>query len=473
MAKYRSQSRPVFGQKSADFVLQDHRSRCIAQIVDQLDLSSFDKAFKNDGVGRSAFPVRRLIALLVYSFLEGVYSTRRIERYCHENVIYRYLCNDDPPDHSTISRFWKRFGLEIESLFQQVLKMAEKLSLVHYQHVAGDGVRISSMGSRSMLFSHQNAVKTLDKMKARELKNEKINLHLKEKLEKAVPNLEKLKIKGTEPKIEHSTFAHLTEPDARLIKKKDRYISGYNAQAIVDQGNSIVLEAGLVRNSFDRYNGKPILNQMLNKLGIDKIRKADITFDNGYEDEDFFAFASEHQLKLYVPTNDPNDSNLKKRKIKQDKFTPNYEEKKDSYICFDKQIIPFKRVNFLNGLAYGVYERSCAKCQYVNDCIKEKRKRKRVNRPMPWCNNLDEIQKARNSNMRYRIEMFNKMSTEEAREVYSHRIATVEPVFAQIQSNRGFRRFTVWGLEKVYPQWIFICMIHNLFKIAVSQGMVT
>ena len=50
--------------------------------------------------------------------------------------------------------------------------------------------------------------------------------------------------------------------------------------------------------------------------------------------------------------------------------------------------------------------------------------------------------------------------------VYSHRMSTVEPVFANIGSNKGLKRFSLRGKAKVQGQWQLFCMIHNIEKLA-------
>ena len=51
------------------------------------------------------------------------------------------------------------------------------------------------------------------------------------------------------------------------------------------------------------------------------------------------------------------------------------------------------------------------------------------------------------------------------KQVYSHRMSVVEPVFANIGSNKGLRRFSLRGKEKVQGQWRLYCMVHNIEKV--------
>jgi Transposase DDE domain len=52
------------------------------------------------------------------------------------------------------------------------------------------------------------------------------------------------------------------------------------------------------------------------------------------------------------------------------------------------------------------------------------------------------------------------------RRLYSQRIATVEPVFANIRHHKGMRRFTLRGRAKVSTQWNLFCLVHNIEKVA-------
>ena len=52
------------------------------------------------------------------------------------------------------------------------------------------------------------------------------------------------------------------------------------------------------------------------------------------------------------------------------------------------------------------------------------------------------------------------------RQIYSQRIATVEPVFANLRHNKRLDRFTLRGKEKVGTQWRLYRMVHNIEKLA-------
>jgi len=57
------------------------------------------------------------------------------------------------------------------------------------------------------------------------------------------------------------------------------------------------------------------------------------------------------------------------------------------------------------------------------------------------------------------------LTSEAGRELYKHRKATVEPVFAQNKFNRGFRRFQRRGRAAASSEWRFQAATHNLLKL--------
>ncbi len=65
--------------------------------------------------------------------------------------------------------------------------------------------------------------------------------------------------------------------------------------------------------------------------------------------------------------------------------------------------------------------------------------------------------------------MKRKIDSALGRWIYSRRIATVEPVFANLQ-NKGMRRFTLRGRAKESTQWKLFTLVHNIEKIAICAA---
>ena len=139
-----------------------------------------------------------------------------------------------------------------------------------------------------------------------------------------------------------------------------------------------------------------------------------------------------------------------------------YDEKTDEYECpAGKKLKRHTRsYNKRWGTMYVTYRAEkgdCEVCTHREGCISKKGKKgKRKYLFIP-------IESKRRN---YSQEMAAKMDTERGREIYPHRIKIVEPVFANIRTQKRLDSFTLRGKVKVNIQWLLYCMVHNIEKIA-------
>lgn len=107
-----------------DWLPEDHLARFVVEIVDQLDISTLERAYT--GSGSDAYHPRMMLALLFYSYASGVFSSRKIEAATHESVPMRYVAANQHPDHDTICTFRRRFLQPLSTLFVQILEIATR-----------------------------------------------------------------------------------------------------------------------------------------------------------------------------------------------------------------------------------------------------------------------------------------------------------------------------------------------------------
>jgi transposase len=117
----------LFPPDIRDWLLQDHLVRFITEIVSRLDLSPFYSRYNPEGDGRPAYHPAMMTALYFYSCCSGERSSRRIERLCIESVPYRVVSGGLQPDHTTISRFRKKFASGLSALFLQIITLCRKV----------------------------------------------------------------------------------------------------------------------------------------------------------------------------------------------------------------------------------------------------------------------------------------------------------------------------------------------------------
>ncbi|MET1007723.1 MAG: transposase [Propionibacteriaceae bacterium] len=119
----------------------------VIEVIGACDTSAFHAGRRLGGAGRAGFDPDMLLTLLVWAWLQGVHSSRRIERLCSRDIAFRVICAGDVPDHVTIARFRQGSAAGVEQLFEQVLVLASRLGLGQLGVVALDGTKISSPAS--------------------------------------------------------------------------------------------------------------------------------------------------------------------------------------------------------------------------------------------------------------------------------------------------------------------------------------
>lgn len=273
----------------ADYVPADHLSRLVVSLVrESLDLSKIMASYTS-GLGQPPFDPRLMTALLLHGYASGIYSSRRIAKACRERADFMMIVAGDPPDFRTISEFRKRHLKAMAGLFVQVLQLCAKAGLVKLGHVALDGTKIKANASKHKAMSYERMNKreaelqgevdrwlaaaaaadaeedalygdkrgdempdwVADKQKRlakiREAKaaleaeaqaaaeaerKRRTEVEAQRIAEGRKKNGKPAKPPSDEP--EPKTQRNFTDPESRILKTKDGYIQGYNAQAAVD-----------------------------------------------------------------------------------------------------------------------------------------------------------------------------------------------------------------------------------------------
>lgn len=137
----------------------DHPVWLVIAAVGRLDTSAVHAHRRTGGVGRAGYHPDMLLTLLMWAWVQGVRSSRRIERSCEQDIAFRVICAGDIPDHVTISRFRAETAAAMESVFEQVLMLCAKLGMARLGVVALDGVKIGSNASMSANRTEEGLVK--------------------------------------------------------------------------------------------------------------------------------------------------------------------------------------------------------------------------------------------------------------------------------------------------------------------------
>jgi transposase len=141
-----------------EWVPDDHVVWSILGAVDQLDLSAFYGAYRENGQGRGAYEPSMMVALLLYAYARGNRSSRGIERACREDVTYKLITAMRVPDHSTIAEFRRRHETALGGLFSEVLALCGEAGLVEVGVISIDGMKIRANASRGANRTYEKLV---------------------------------------------------------------------------------------------------------------------------------------------------------------------------------------------------------------------------------------------------------------------------------------------------------------------------
>ena len=335
-----------------DYVPADHLSRLIVSLVrEELDLSVIVGSYRS-GLGQPPFDPRLMTALLLHGYASGIYSSRRIARAAVERADFMMIVAGDGPDFRTISEFRRRHLAALAGLFVQVLRLAEKAGLVKLGHVALDGTKIKANASKHKAMSYERMKKREAELKAevdrwlkaaeaadaaedrlygskrgdelpdwvadKQKRLEKIReakAALEAEAKAAAEEEERRRAEAEAKRLaegrkkngptpappkatpDAKTQRNFTDPQSRILKTKDGYIQGYNAQAAVDGKAQIIVAQRLVASMNDQDQLVPLIERIKDNLGR-KPREA--SADAGYLSEANLGALSERGINAYV-----------------------------------------------------------------------------------------------------------------------------------------------------------------------------
>ncbi len=148
------------------FVPPGHLAHFVRDTVrEALDLSAIMGVYKA-GQGQPPYHPGMLVALLLYGYSRGIYSSRQLARACEERVDVMAVTGLNRPDFRTVSDFRKRHLPALRQLFVQVLRLCQTAGLVGLSHVAVDGTKLRANASKHKAMSYKHMVQQEPKLAA-------------------------------------------------------------------------------------------------------------------------------------------------------------------------------------------------------------------------------------------------------------------------------------------------------------------
>lgn len=416
--------------------------------IEAANMVPLDRFVVNErGSGDEQYHPQMLLALLLYCYSHGIFSSRRIEKATWSDVAVRYICANRHPDHDTICTFRVRNRAAIEESFLQILLLAKELRILKLGTVSVDGTKIKANAAIHKSIRYDRAKELEQQLeseigellaraeqedKARDERGDEVSAELERlselrtKMRAAQDELEKRAkdraereqgeyerkvrdrndrngkskgrfIKEPKDKPEDAEQANLTDADSRIMRKSKRseYIQGYNAQAVVDADGTMLILASRVTNNASDAN-----ELAQDVLAIHEAVGAPVTVlaDKGYANEAPVRDLQRHLMMVLVPLASEAAQIPRRHDFRPSSGTPPSKAEKP-------------------------YEKGWVK------------------------------------------DMRSTMATDESKRLYRLRKQSVEPVFGIIKQALGFRQFLLRGLGKVALEWGLVACAYNLKRL--------
>ena len=477
-------------------------------VSERMDLSAFHPKYKNDLGGRAAYDPAILLKIILFAYSKGITSSREIEWCCRTNIIFKALSCDTVPHFTTIANFVSSYPKAMEALFEQVLLICHEEGLLGNELFAIDGCKMSSnaakewSGTFSELEQKREKIqrqiqhcmkehKKLDRRRSDERERAKRLDQMCNTLDKASEKIERF-LKRACPRMGQGkrlkeVKSNITDNGSCKMTTSKGTIQGYNGIAAVDKKHQIVVEAKVFGEGQEHHTLKPVLESLserYRRTGISKDlykTKVIVTADTGFSNDENNRYLKENKINAYIPDNAfrSRDPKFKDQKTKYGKRHQDKPKIRDvipaSEFSFDPEkmicICPAgERLSFygqrsdINGQATAYFAgrlSQCRHCDIKSQCMHNPSSadlRTGAGRQVSF-QITGQRKRTATDWMKRRVD------SRVGKQIYSHRMSVVEPVFGNIGTNKGLNRFSLRGKEKVQGQWQLFCMIQNIEKL--------
>jgi len=468
--------------------------RIINQIVDNLDITKVFDTYK--GGGTSAYHPRMMLKVVLYSYLNNIYSCRKIEQALQDRVSFMWLSGNQTPDHNTINRFRSsHLKNTIHEIFTQVVVMLVDMGYLSLEVIYVDGTKLESRANRYTFVWRKTVEKNKIKLEAKirkvlemieqgiaqdnqpddepptpidseELKTRiaQINRENRSKDEqKAIKTLEDKHLPKLEEYEKHletlgkrNSYSK-TDPDATFMHmKEDHMMNGqlkpaYNVQ--IGTENQFFTHYDFYPNPTDTLTYIPFMNGFNERYGCFPNKAV---ADSGYGSEENYEFMEMNDIEPFVKYNYFHKE--QKKSFKNNGFLAQnlyYNSKEDYFVCpmgqhMEKTGTTIRKTDSGYISKISIYDaKNCTDCPLRCMCHNSK-----TNRRIEVNHNLN----------RHKQRARELLTSQEGLLHRSRRPIEPEAVFGQTKSNKNYNRFRHLDKDKVMMDFAIFAIAFNLGK---------
>ena len=490
MARYKDSDRSQIFFTEIDFsrqLVEGTIEHTIDYLLEnKIDLTAFDKRFQNEKTGAPAYHPKVILKVILYAYYNSITTSRKIEKACQTNIIFMTLAAGKTPHFTYIADFVHRFEEEIKNVCLEVLLICWEMELIGGEFLALDGCKIPSNAAKEwsgtfadLAKKEEKIRKTVDFLVEKHKKLDQSDPEkkiTKSQIDKITAKADKIRdyLETQEPQIGSrgkEIQSNITDNQSAKMKTSKGVIQGYNAMAMVDAKNQVIIHAeahgGIAESQFTQEFMENAKTAILEReLPQELLTESTVIADTGYFSEDNCKYFADENIDAYIPDTefrkrDPRfvtadrHKDKSKSKFSIESFT--YDKENNQYICPNGKILHYLGIHAFGqgkGHKYNAKINDCRNCDLREKCLRKGAKTKRtLYKAIP------------KYGKNYSQEMMAKIDTPEARDIYSKRMGIVEPVFGNITACKKMDRLNYRGDRKVNCQWRLYAMVHNIEKI--------
>ena len=446
-----------------ELVPDDHPARFVAVFVDSLD----ERAWRTLGVnpegevlGAPAYHPRVVLSVWVYGFMTGVRSSRKLEAACRDQLPYLWLTGWQHPDHNTLWRFYREHRQGMRKLLKRTVRTAMAAGLVDLAVQAVDGTKIAGNAARDRSYDADGLRKLLERTERAIADLEAQNAggddppppRLPQHLTKAMALRDQVQAALQQVEAEDGPERiNLTDRDATLMKSRQGFVAGYNAQAMVSplqaaiagRTGLLITAAEVVQDPDDHSQLLPMVQAAREITGQ---RSALTLADGGYHSGPNLAACAAEDQAVVMPEA---QRKALANPYHKDAFT--YDEEHDSFVCIQGQALTFRGNKVRTGRpvmrAYRGSAAVCRACPAFGQCTTDQLNGRAL-----------AVGPEEAALRRHRL----LMQSADAKAAYRQRKELPEPAFGILKEQQGARRFLLRGTMNVRAEWSLLATAFNL-----------
>jgi len=462
----------------------------------ELDLSEMAARFRNDATGAPAYDPAVMLKIVLLAYSRGVVSSRAIERLCRENVLFMAISGDSAPRFTTIAAFVRDLGDQASAIFTQVLMTCDRMGLIGRQMFAIDGVKLPSNADKRRSGTHAelaHEAARMDQAVGKMLRAHRRRDAAKDDEEDSSREREQVsKMQAEAARIRAFLATHaerrsdkgavrksnLTDNDSAKMATSKGVIQGYTAVAAVDAKTQIIVAAQAHGSGSEQSALLPMVHST---RGL-RDEQTLVVADAGYHSEDNLKQLHDSAVPALIADNLmrrrdqrfrdqakykalPDPLWDKSAKPNEGTFTPadfRYDPKANTCHCpAGKKLYSAGSHCTTKGRVHRKFQgakRDCLPCTLRTRCLRHPERT--PTRQVAF------FAKDQASPLQFTERMKSAIDSARGRALYARRIATVEPVFANLRHNKRLDRFTLRSKPKVNAQWQLYCLVHNIEKLS-------